>query len=241
MYGGVAAETPSTDAAVAATRGQIVTWGGRPAITYFASSSGGHTENIENAWPGSSPKPWLKGVSDPYDGVAHNPYHRWSYKLAIPSAAAKLGTLVKGQLVGIAVTKHGVSRRIVSAQVVGTRGRAAVSGPQLEGMFGLPSQPTAVTTVTSAPGASPTSSRRLTAPGQLAAAETAFEVLEIHGRVFPSRPGSTVAIQLQTARGWRTVSEAGLGSGGVYDAWLALPGNYRALYGHVAGPVVAIH
>ena len=30
MYRGVAAETPSTDAAVAATRGQVVTYAGRP-------------------------------------------------------------------------------------------------------------------------------------------------------------------------------------------------------------------
>ena len=57
MYGGVAAETPATDAAVAATRGQIVTYDGQPAITYFFASSGGHTENIEDAWPGRSPSP----------------------------------------------------------------------------------------------------------------------------------------------------------------------------------------
>ena len=44
---------PSTDAAVAATRGQVVTYHGKPAITYFSSSSGGHTENVEDAWPGS--------------------------------------------------------------------------------------------------------------------------------------------------------------------------------------------
>ena len=30
MYGGVGAETPSTDAAVAATRGQVVTYDGAP-------------------------------------------------------------------------------------------------------------------------------------------------------------------------------------------------------------------
>ena len=221
MYGGVAAETPSTDTAVAATRGQIVTYNRRPAITYFASSSGGHTENIENAWPGSAPKPWLKGVSDPYDGVAHNPYHHWSYALPNPSASAKLGSLVKGQLVGIAVTKHGVSRRI-------------------EGIFGLPSTPTTVTTVTTAPGALPTAARRVLVPGRLAAAETAFEVLELHGRVFPAAGRTTVAIQRQSNRGWRTVAHASVGAAGYYQAWLAQPGSYRALYAGVAGPAVAI-
>ena len=35
MYRGVAAETPATNAAVNATRGQVVTYAGRPAVTYF--------------------------------------------------------------------------------------------------------------------------------------------------------------------------------------------------------------
>ena len=56
MYGGVAAETAATDAAVAATRGQVVTYHGVPVVTYFFNSSGGHTENIENVWAGSTPE-----------------------------------------------------------------------------------------------------------------------------------------------------------------------------------------
>ena len=48
VYGGVAAETPSTNAAVAATRGQVVTYDGEPVVTYFFSTSGGRTENVEN-------------------------------------------------------------------------------------------------------------------------------------------------------------------------------------------------
>ncbi len=241
MYGGVAAETPSTDAAVAATRGQVVTYHGKPAITYFSSSSGGHTENIEDAWPGAQPKPWLKGVSDPYDGVAHNPNHRWSHEMTIPSATAKLGSLVKGGLVGISVSKRGVSKRIVSAQVVGTHGRAPVTGPQLQGLFGLPSTPTAVTTVTSAAGAPATQSRRVGVPGQVAAIETAFEVLELHGRVFPSRAGSEISIQRRTAHGWSTASNVPLSKAGYFDAWLSRAGTYRALYGGVAGPAVGVH
>src|SRR2546421_3006627 len=96
MYTGVAAETPSTDAAVAATRRQVVTYDGTPVVTYFFNSSGGHTENVENVWPGATPEPWLRGVSDPYDGVAADPYHRWGYTLTAAAAQAKLGGWVKG-------------------------------------------------------------------------------------------------------------------------------------------------
>ena len=60
MYGGVSAETPSTDAAVAATSGQVVTYDGKPVVTYFFASSGGHTESIQNVWAGATPEPWLR-------------------------------------------------------------------------------------------------------------------------------------------------------------------------------------
>ena len=45
---------PSTDAAVAATRGQVVTYHGQPVVTYFFSTSGGRTENVENTSLGNA-------------------------------------------------------------------------------------------------------------------------------------------------------------------------------------------
>src|SRR4051794_32787488 len=75
MYRGVAVETPATDAAVSSTDGQVVTYQGRPVVTYFFSTSGGRTEDVENSFIGSKPEPWLRSVPDPYDGVS--PRHRW--------------------------------------------------------------------------------------------------------------------------------------------------------------------
>src|SRR4029453_7120150 len=49
VYGGVAAESIATNAAVAATGGQVVTYDGAPVVTYFFSTSGGRTENVENS------------------------------------------------------------------------------------------------------------------------------------------------------------------------------------------------
>ena len=80
VYRGVAAHTPQTDAAVAATAGQVVTYAGRPAITYFFASSGGRTENVEQVWPGGESEPWLKGVLDPYD---QGPLHHWRLTLEL--------------------------------------------------------------------------------------------------------------------------------------------------------------
>src|SRR6202040_1933831 len=93
VYLGEAAETPQTNAAVSATAGQIVTYAGQPAITYFFASSGGMTENVENAFFGA-PQPWLKGVADPYETSASD----WQVSLTMEEAATRLAGLLKGSL-----------------------------------------------------------------------------------------------------------------------------------------------
>jgi stage II sporulation protein D len=137
MYGGASAETAPTNAAVAATSGEVVTYHGTPATTYFFASSGGETESIQNVWPGASPEPWLVGVPDPYDGAAGDPYHRWTVTMSLAAATQKLGSLVHGRLERILVTRHGVSPRVITARVVGTRGASTVSGADLAQAFGL--------------------------------------------------------------------------------------------------------
>jgi len=135
VYGGVAAETPTTNAAVAATRGQVVTYAGKPVTTYFFASSGGFTENIEDAFPGSPPEPWLRGVPDPFDA---GPLHRWSRSFTFAQATAMLSGLIKGSFTGIEVLKRGYSPRIVAAEVLGSSGNTPVSGPDLAARLGLP-------------------------------------------------------------------------------------------------------
>ncbi|HEV2973451.1 MAG TPA: SpoIID/LytB domain-containing protein [Solirubrobacteraceae bacterium] len=135
VYRGVAAQTPQTDAAVAATAGQIVTYAGKPAITYFFASSGGRTENVEDSFIGSQPQPWLRGVVDQYEPSGDN--HAWKLSLSFAAAAADLHGLVRGGFEGIEVLKRGFSPRIVSAYVLGSGGRTAVSGPTLAERLGM--------------------------------------------------------------------------------------------------------
>ncbi len=134
VYRGRAAETAQTNAAVAATAGQIVIYAGRPAITYFFASSGGMTEDVQNAWPGSEPQPWLRGVSDPYDtgAAAH-----WKLSMSFATAAARLRGLVKGAFRGIEVLERGYSPRILTAAILGSAGTTRVSGAELAERLGL--------------------------------------------------------------------------------------------------------
>ena len=135
MYRGVAAETAATNAAVAATTGQIVMYEGKPAITYYFASSGGMTEDNENSFLGSTPEPWLRAVPDAYETASSS----WKLSIGFAQAAARLSRLVKGSFRGIEVLKRGASPRIVAAEVLGSRGGTPISGPELEARLGLDS------------------------------------------------------------------------------------------------------
>jgi stage II sporulation protein D len=134
MYLGKAAETAATNGAIAATAGQVVTYAGKPAITYYFASSGGHTEDVQNAFPGAAAQPWLVGVADPYD---QGPEHSWTESLSFAAADKRLGGLVKGTFEGIEVLTRGASPRILSAYVLGSAGRTLTSGDELAARLGL--------------------------------------------------------------------------------------------------------
>jgi stage II sporulation protein D len=73
VYGGVRAETVETNLAIGATANRVLTYGGVVATTYYHSTSGGRTANVEDVW--SRKVPYLRSVADPYDRIS--PLHRW--------------------------------------------------------------------------------------------------------------------------------------------------------------------
>jgi stage II sporulation protein D len=238
MYGGVGAETAATDAAVAATRGQVVTYAGKPVTTYFFSTSGGRTEDVENSVLGTTPLPWLKSVADPYDGVS--PRHRWGpTTMTTAQAGAKLRGLVRGRFRGIRVVRRGESPRIVLADVVGTRGRTRVSGATLRARFGLYDTWAYFTTIgvkvtppatTKAPKPAPQGD----GTGGVTAARHA--VASLQGSVMPAHRGASVQVQLRHGKGWRTVGSGTVDARGRYRVAVARRGLYRVLYWGDAGP-----
>jgi stage II sporulation protein D len=133
VYEGIASEDPRTNRAADETRGVVVRYGGEVAQTYFSACSGGHTENVENVFFGPS-IPYLVGVPDPYDRYC--PLHTWTLRFSGPEISAKLGGYLAGRLVRIEVTRRGVSPRIVSARLHGTRGVTTIRGDQLAAALG---------------------------------------------------------------------------------------------------------
>lgn len=133
VYGPISTEYGRTNRAASQTASQVVTYKGEIALTVFSSSSGGHTENVENVWFGE-PVPYLKGVKDPFDNVS--PYHRWSYSFSNSAFASALGA--KGKVKKVVVTRYGVSKRVIWARVYGTGGVTKIRGDSLQYGLGLP-------------------------------------------------------------------------------------------------------
>jgi stage II sporulation protein D len=136
VYGSLSTEEHASNVAVRKTAGQVVKYHGDIIVAYFSSTSGGHTENIENAFVGSSPVPYLKGVSDAYDDIS--PVHKWKVApLSRATVSSRLSGLFSGRLKRIHVIRRGVSPRIVYARVVGSGGSSKVTGATLRDRLGL--------------------------------------------------------------------------------------------------------
>lgn len=146
IYAGINGESPSVIAAVDATRGEILTYGGKPIDAFFCSTAGGWTENSENVW--GSRIPYLRGVSD---DSSHMPSYRWSVTTTPEKLAANLTAAGKG--VGkvrsitlsplgkrpMAVSDRGVSGRVLSMTVNGSAGSVRVTGNAFQSIYGLKS------------------------------------------------------------------------------------------------------
>jgi stage II sporulation protein D len=133
VYEGIESETARSNAAAAATSGQVVLYHGEIAQTFFSACSGGHTESVQNVFFGP-PVPYLVGVPDPYDGAC--PLHSWTLRFSGAEISAKLGGYLDGRLKQIVVTKRGVSPRIVWARLIGSGGATMIRGDQLQSALG---------------------------------------------------------------------------------------------------------
>lgn len=131
VYGGVDAEHPAADRAVAATRRKILRYDGKPAFTQFGSSSGG--------WTSAGSFPYLPAQKDPYDGWAGNPNHDWTEQVTdvrFESAWPGLGNLTRI----VVPSRDGNGDwggRVRTLRLVGSKATITVSGDTMRSALGL--------------------------------------------------------------------------------------------------------
>jgi stage II sporulation protein D len=228
VYRGVTGESIPSDAAVKQTAGRVLTYGGGPAVTYYFSTSGGHTENVEYSFVGSLAKPWLVGVPDPYD--SQSPYHRWK----VPTTAARLDRALgaPGRFKRVKVLDRGVSPRVVRARVIGTAGSTVLTGPQIRARLGLRDTwftfVQARTSVSRARSARPASwGPRLMEPA-------------LTGSYTPVPKRRVLIVERRGKRGWLAIGKVRTTKEGRYRVDIGQAGVYRVRSGRVAGPAVRV-
>ncbi|MBA3233339.1 MAG: SpoIID/LytB domain-containing protein [Propionibacteriales bacterium] len=131
VYGGVGAEQPSSNTAVQATAGKILTYKSRPAFTQFSSSSGG--------WTSAGSVPYLPAKRDPYDDFEANGVHDW--KVTVNAATLERAHPEIGRLKALRVTRrdgHGEwNGRALQIVLDGTQGSAYLTGDDFRWEYGL--------------------------------------------------------------------------------------------------------
>ncbi|MHB8273863.1 MAG: SpoIID/LytB domain-containing protein [Dermatophilaceae bacterium] len=134
MYSGVPAEKGSSDEAIAATAGQMLTYQGQPAFTQFGAANCG--------WSAAGTKPYLVATADPYDGVIPNSANTWTNTISVASIEAKwpsIGTY--RQLRIISRDAHGQwGGRVLQLAIDGSTGSVTFTGAAIRSAFGLRSE-----------------------------------------------------------------------------------------------------
>ncbi|MFQ5810241.1 MAG: SpoIID/LytB domain-containing protein, partial [Armatimonadota bacterium] len=137
LYLGTRAESPRTDAAVRATKGQVLTHGGKAVEAPFHSCCGGATSAVEDVWRGGNPVPYLTGRSDIGPNGAYcrrSPSFRWHFSVGAPELLRAFRTSRTadpgGRLQSVRVLKRDAAGRATSVEIVGAS-RVTVSGNEL--------------------------------------------------------------------------------------------------------------
>lgn len=134
VYGGYAAEQPSTNRAVEATRGELLYYGGRPAEGYFHSSSGGRTESSGNLW--NLQLPYLVGVEELF--AEGSIYDQWSARFTFSEIRLLLQSngIDIGEVTGAQITKTTENGRALELTILGTRGTHVLQKDRIRIFFG---------------------------------------------------------------------------------------------------------
>lgn len=137
-YGGAGAEYPLATAAVAATRGLIVTFGGAPIDAFFYSTCGGRTAAGTEVFSGANPA-YLRSVDDTGpDGEAYcrlSPRFRWTETWSAAELHQVLGRTLpaagNGRVTGVRITRFTYSGRADELAVARGGRELLIDHPQI--------------------------------------------------------------------------------------------------------------
>jgi stage II sporulation protein D len=145
VYSGAGVGDSRTSEAIEKTRGEVLTYEGELALTFFHSTSAGQTENAADHWDVSFP--YLVGASCPLDQAS--PYYRWERRFAREEVARRIrayGYRV-GDLVAIRPVQWSQAGRLLKIRVVHDEGDLVLHGDHFRQAIGYRDLPSTRFTV----------------------------------------------------------------------------------------------
>ncbi len=110
VYGGMTVEHRLSDRAIAETAGEVVRYHGEPAETFYGSTCGGHTENVEVIFPAKNGAylrgvPCLEAGSTPLPGVLRRgtPFPAGMMNALVPPSLGKRSRVLGARLEHLAL------------------------------------------------------------------------------------------------------------------------------------------
>ena len=164
VYLGVGGEKARTTQATRDTRGEVVTFGGRLADTFYSANAGGVTATPGEGFGGSTTIPYLPGGTKAPGGV-----DPWKVTASPQDIAGRLG--YGGRLDRITIDAKGPSGRATRIRLEGAAGARTLTGIDFQRRLGLRSTLFAVTLGAGAAQPLPAADA---AAGQLAPAQAAM-------------------------------------------------------------------
>ena len=124
------------------TAGEVVTYNGALIQSFYAASDGGHSDSVQDVWHGGNPAykiRWLTGVCDPGEWTSANPWTDWTKRYSAGDLTSRLAPYTGGigTVRRFGATSRGGGGRIITAVVLGSNGRAQISGSELKSALGL--------------------------------------------------------------------------------------------------------
>lgn len=141
VYKGASKEDAMSFKAVMDTKGQVLVYGGKFALTLYHGNGGGRTENIENVWGGhnsSKDMPYLKSRKSPWDKTGPN--YSWQFSLPIESFKAKLNSKGYGvkKIKAIKIKEKTSTGRVLKIYIKakGKKTNITLTGEELRALLG---------------------------------------------------------------------------------------------------------
>jgi stage II sporulation protein D len=134
VYEGAHRETYKSERAIQLTRGQVLTYDGRPIKAFYHSTCGGHTETPERVW--GLRLPYFRSVGCDY--CRASPRFNWLYSISAAELERKLKSqgLLRGRLLGLKILERNKLGRVTRVQIRGAEATIELAATRLRELVG---------------------------------------------------------------------------------------------------------